>query len=240
MTSNVRSIIVSECQNETRFLDLDKHSDNLDIHIGKGAVLWLRLINLSLAHDIKINVDVEDDGELSAVMADFSSGVARIDVTINLKGKNAKGVWKLSALSSHDDNKRYVVGINHQASNTYGLMDNYGVARNMSQLTFSGANGIIRGAKQSKTRQNAKIIVFDEGAIAKADPRLNIDENEVEASHAAVVGKLSDEHLFYLMSRGLNLNEAKRLITLGYLLPITEYFDPSTKSRIAKMIEERV
>jgi Fe-S cluster assembly protein SufD len=118
---------------------------------------------------------------------------------------------------------------------------NYGVARNSSRLIFSGANEIVRGAKFSKTKQNAKIIVFDQWAIAKADPRLNIDENEVEASHAAVVGKLSDDHLFYLMSRGLNLNEAKKLITYGYLLPITNYFhDEEAKERIAKIIEERV
>lgn len=240
MENSARQIIVNECQSETRFLDLSMLDGDVDIHIGKGANLALRIVNLVAARDVKITANIEDNGELSAVMADFANGTSIVDVAINLKGKNAKGVWRLSALSSQNDNKKYYVHINHESLNTYGLMDNYGVARNSSRLVFSGANDIVRGAKQSKTRQNAKIIVFDEGAVAKADPRLNINENEVEASHAAVVGKLSDEHLFYLMSRGLNLNEAKRLITLGYLMPIAEYFNLETKSHIAKMIEERV
>ncbi|MDY0345844.1 MAG: SufD family Fe-S cluster assembly protein [Bacilli bacterium] len=241
MENNIRQINLKECQNQEHVVDFNEDFSGLEINVGKRANLALNIINLGIAKNMKIVAKIEENGEISAVMADFSSGKGSLDVDINLVGINAKGTWRLSALSSNRDDKKYDVHFNHHAQNTYGLMDNYGVARDSSRLVFSGANEIFRGAKQSKTKQNAKIIVFDEGAIAKANPRLNIDENEVEASHAAVVGKLSDDHLFYLMSRGLNLNEAKRLITYGYLLPIANYFhDDSLKEKIAKIIEEHV
>ncbi len=241
MANNIRSINIKECQEESLLIDLKDDFGGLEIGVGKGANLILNIINFSETKSGKITAKVEENGELLAVMADFSSGKGSLDVDIDLVGNYARGTWRLSSLASADDDKKFNVHFNHLAQNTTGLMDNYGVARNFSRLIFSGANAIVSGAKFSKTKQNAKIIVFDEGAIAKADPRLNIAENEVEASHAAVVGKLSDDHLFYLMSRGLNLNEAKKLITYGYLLPITNYFhDETTKIRIAKIIEERV
>lgn len=240
MLNSVRKIVIEDCQNQEIVIDNSESFSNLEISVGKGSNLALRIINFGQSADGKIIAKVEENGELQAIMADFSNGKSNVDVSIELVGMQAKGIWKLSALSSNQDDKKFNIHFRHLAPFTYGLMDNYGVARNSSRLVFSGANDIVHGAKNSKTRQNAKIIVFDEGAIAKADPRLNIDENEVEASHAAVVGKLNDEHLFYLMSRGLSLDEAKRLITLGYLLPIASFFLDDIKERISKLIEERV
>ncbi|MFA5421668.1 MAG: SufD family Fe-S cluster assembly protein [Bacilli bacterium] len=241
MESKVRSVIVKDCQALELALDFNDSFEDLEVLVGKGASLALRIYNFGSASNKKITANIEENGEISAVMADFSSGQSMLEARINLNGINARGTWKLSSLASGDDDKKFNVYFLHNAPQTDGLMTNYGVARNSSRLIFSGANSIIRGAKKSKTRQNAKIIVFDEGATAKADPRLSISENEVEASHAAIVGKLNDEHLFYLMSRGLNLNEAKKLITYGYLMPIASYFKEDVlQTKIAQMIEERL
>ena len=83
-------------------------------------------------------------------------------------------------------------------------------------------------------------MVFDNECVAKAKPILKIDENDIEASHAATVGKVSDEHIFYLTSRGLNLEEAKMLITLGYLKPILKGFNDSIQNEIDSLIERRL
>ena len=72
-------------------------------------------------------------------------------------------------------------------------------------------------------------------------PILCIDENDVQASHAAVVGQINEDHLFYLVSRGIKEKDAKKLITLGYLMPILDHFkDEATSEIIKKNIEERV
>ena len=84
-------------------------------------------------------------------------------------------------------------------------------------------------------------MVFDKNCNAKACPILKIDENDVEASHAATVGKVSEEHLFYLCSRGITKDDAKRLITLGYLNPIIKYFgEDEIASSIENVIQRRV
>ncbi|HBF67879.1 MAG TPA: hypothetical protein DDW20_00960 [Firmicutes bacterium] len=107
-------------------------------------------------------------------------------------------------------------------------------------MVFSGINHIKTGAKKSVTSQNAKIIVFDRNAVGIASPILKIDENDVKASHAAIVGQLNSDHMFYLMSRGLSKEDARQLITLGYLEPISKLFNAENKEKIKKAIEEAI
>ena len=52
-----------------------------------------------------------------------------------------------------------------------------------------------------------------------------IDDYDVQASHAAAVGKMDEEHLYYLQSRGLTKKQAMQLITYGYLMPVVEVID---------------
>ena len=124
---------------------------------------------------------------------------------------------------------------------TYGKVDNYGVCKDFGKLLFAGTSHILNGAVKSKTEQNARIMVFDEASNAIAKPILKIDENDIEASHAAIVGKINDEHIFYLTSRGLSEDDAKRLITFGYLKPIIAGFkDPEIKQEIENLIEGKM
>ena len=80
--------------------------------------------------------------------------------------------------------------------------------------------------------QQTKGIVF---------PKLLIDENDVEASHAASVGQANEEHIFYLQSRGLTYIEALRLMIMGYLAPvISEIEDKEIQEELMKEIEAKV
>ena len=68
----------------------------------------------------------------------------------------------------------------------------------------------------------------------------SIDENDVIASHGAVVGQLNSDHMFYLMSRGLSKEEARKIIILGYLNPISVYFSKENQEKISNIIMEAV
>ena len=155
--------------------------------------------------------------------------------------EGANAVVKLASLSANNDDKVINISINHIVGKTYGKVDNYGVCKDNGKLLFAGTSHIFEKASKSKTQQNAKIMVFDEASNAIAKPILKIDENDVEASHAAVVGKINDEHLFYLTSRGLSEADAKQLITFGYLKPIlTGFSDENTRDYISSLIERRM
>ena len=84
-------------------------------------------------------------------------------------------------------------------------------------------------------------MVLDEGCIAKANPYLYIDDYDVKASHAAGVGRMDDDHLYYLQSRGLTKAQAMHLITYGYLLPaIAKMNDQEVATRFEAMLDKKV
>ena len=92
-------------------------------------------------------------------------------------------------------------------------------------MVIDGIGTITKGQHGSAAHQTNKIMVFDANCIASANPYLYIDEYDVKASHAAGVGKMDEDHLYYLQSRGLSKKQAMHLITYGYLKPVIEVID---------------
>jgi Fe-S cluster assembly scaffold protein SufB len=214
-------------------------SQNLNLIVEPYTQLKLQFSLLSGNKNINIQATLKEEVKVDAALADFTPGKGKIYIQFDLVGRGSYLDWHTAALATLDDDKSYSVNFNHTNFDTYAMMSNYGVTENKSKLRFSGIGHIVQGAKNSKTHQEAKIMVFDPDCFGRADPILRIDENEVEASHAATVGKLNEEHLFYLTSRGLSQNEAKRLITLGYLKPIIQYFtDESIQNELSSIIEK--
>ena len=84
---------------------------------------------------------------------------------------------------------------------------------------------IVQGASKSIVRQKAKGLTLSSTAKIKAMPNLYIDEYDVIANHAASIGSISKEDLFYLMSRGLDEKEASKLIVLGFVQPLLDRID---------------
>lgn len=212
--------------------------DELNLTLLSDSKLTLKVLNLNNETNGKLSAKVHSNAKLDVIYADFGSGSVKVQSVVDLVEEGATCDWKLAALSNKKDIKEFDISFNHFAPHTTALMDNYGVARDESTLLFKGINHIHENCPQSETRQNAKIIVFDPKANGKASPALRIDENDVKASHGAVVGQLSSDHMFYLMSRGLTKNEARELITLGYLRPISNHFSDDKKELIAKAISE--
>jgi Fe-S cluster assembly protein SufD len=78
-----------------------------------------------------------------------------------------------------------------------------------------------REASGTKSYEANRNLVLSDGARADSVPNLEIETGEIEgAGHASATGRLDDEHLFYLQSRGISENEARRLVALGFLLDV--------------------
>ena len=187
--------------------------------------------------DLNITVHVRKNSHVEIAFADFALGTSNMEFHILLEEEGASASFHGAFFASGNDKKSVSADCIHLAPHTTGLVENYGIVQDAAKLFFLGKSDIRSGSFSSSTRQSAKIIVFDEGCVAKASPVLCIDENDVTASHAAVVGKLNEEHLYYLLSRGLSLKEARHLISVGYLKPIAQYFDMDLKAKIEAAIE---
>ena len=187
------------------------------------------------------NIDIANSGEYTSALLDVSENNVNFTNNINLNGEYASSYFRSAVVSSKDGKKIYEIATLNNAMYTSSKMDNYGVCKENSKLEFKGIGTIKKGFKQSNNHQNSKIIVFDELSNASVYPLLYIDEYDVLASHSAAVGKVNDEHMYYLCSRGISEEQAREFITMGYLLPVLDYFkDQDIKEKAQETLERRV
>ena len=198
-------------------------------------------VDSNLKITIQDNVTVCKDASVTCAYVELSNGYMEATCMYQLVGQNASALVRLAALSKHEEQKHYTVSMQHLAPYTTGIMDNYGVVKEKGSLIIDGIGTIKKGNFQSNSHQTNKIIVFDQGCNAKANPYLYIDEFDVKASHGASVGKIDEDHLYYLQSRGLNHNEAMHLVTYGYFTPVLEFIkNEEVKEQFSNTLKEKV
>lgn len=227
-------------KHKVSIIEINNSSSKVTFNLSEYSFVNHSIAFLDEGDSSNYEVNLSLGATYEGALADFSYGNENVKVTCNLNERDSKVLWHLSSLATLDDKKEFDISINHYAPHTYAKMENYGVNENRASMNFLGVSKIHKGAKASATHQSAKIMVFDADCKAKASPSLCIDENDVEASHAAVVGQINEDHIFYLTSRGIKEEEAKKLITLGYLNPILNYFnDEQILSSIKETIDRR-
>lgn len=153
-------------------------------------------------------------------IAEVNDSTTISNTNMYLQEEYASATTKTVAITSHHQEASFTQLVEHQAKDTEGYIENYGVANNSSTLVFEGIGKINKDMKRSVARQSNKGIVLGENSRLDANPLLLIDEYDVVASHGAAIGKIDDEQLYYLMSRGLSLKVAERLIISGFLSPV--------------------
>lgn len=147
----------------------------------------------------------------------------------------------IASISYKDKNKNYKVNTSNLEGNSTSEISCFGIVKDKSVLNYDVNSFIKNGAKKSVVRQNSNILLFDEESVGKNNPVLLIEENDVKASHGSSIGKIDDDTMFYLCSRGLNKSEATNLICLGkveYL--INKINDESIKESLINKFKERM
>lgn len=110
------------------------------------------------------------------------------------------------------------------------------VCLNDSDFSLDCIGTIVKGAKRSKCHQKSHCLTIDNPKKARVLPVLNIDEDDVEASHSLSSGTIDEEILFYMNSRGLDKKNALNLILKSYLMPNDNYYDVFEEG---KLIQEK-
>ena len=126
----------------------------------------------------------------------------------------------------------------HRAPDTFSRTLARGVLDGDASANYEGRVGIEKGAKNSDADLSERVILLSPRARAKAIPRLEVLENEVKAGHGATVGKIDEDQLFYLASRGLAREDAKKLIVRGFLGALVGEFPAEEAEKINAELEK--
>lgn len=163
------------------------------------------------------------------------------DFTSELIGEGAHSESKVIAVTTGKQSN----GINNRVVNkgkhTVANISQRGVLLEKSELVFNGIGDIIHGASGANAEQENRVLMMSDQAHGDANPILLIDENDVIAGHAASVGQVDQNQLYYLMSRGIDKEQAQRLVIRGFLGPVLEDIPlPEVRQEMIEVIERKL
>ena len=110
----------------------------------------------------------------------------------------------------------------HLAPNTTSRIVGKSVCKDGGVATYRGTVKVAPGATGVTTSVRCDALILDEGSRSETYPDIDIQEDDTSMSHEATVGRVSDDQIFYLMSRGMTENEATNLIVQGFLEVFTK------------------
>ena len=110
----------------------------------------------------------------------------------------------------------------HNAPNTSSVVNSKSLSKDGGICTYRALTKVMPNAKNSKCSVSCESLMLDD--ISKSDtiPTNDIRTDEIEFSHEAKIGKISDKTIFYLMSRGISEEDAKAMIVRGFAYPISK------------------
>lgn len=212
VSANISVEVIAEAGSQVKFSAIDRLGENVTTFISRRG---------RLGNDASIDwaLGVMNEGN---VVADFDS---------DLIGNGSHANLKVVAASSGRQVQGIDTRVTNYGHNSVGHILQHGVILERGTLTFNGIGHIIKGAKGADAQQESRVLMLSDKARSDANPILLIDENEVTAGHAASIGQVDPEDMYYLMSRGIDQATAERLVIRGFLgaviteIPVKEVRD---------------
>jgi Fe-S cluster assembly protein SufD len=188
-----------------------------------------------------LNVRQGRGSHFSGHLTALGAAIGRHEVRVELPEEGAEVSLNGLYLPNKSQYMDQPIFVRHIAPRCTSRQLYKGVIGDAGRGGFYGKVYVAPNAVKTDASQSNKNLLLSESAQAETRPRLEILADDVKCSHGATVGKLDDEALFYLRSRGIGLNEARSLLTYGFvseminrvrLLPLKNYLSEIILSRV--------
>ena len=246
------TLIVVGAESELTFIDryvspdLERALSDAVVEIEAGPASRVRYVSLQewgagVSHVSVQRARLARDAEFRSLSVAFGADLSRNEFESVLAEPGATsemlGLYFADG-SQHFDHRTLQ---DHEAPNGTSDLLYKGALKGSSRAIYSGWVHIRPGATHSNAFQTNRNIVLSEHAKADTIPNLEIENNEVRCGHAASVGPVDQEALFYLQSRGISRKEAERLIVFGFFQEVLERVDlPEVRAGLEQAIEREL
>lgn len=201
------------------------HSGMVEIYVGAGAKLTfveLQSWGSNVWNFSNERARVERDGTLDWIFGAIGSHLTKNFTQLDLVGEGSTG--RMSGFYFTDGNQHldHDTQQNHLAKHTTSDLLFKGALEGDSRSVWQGMIYVAPGADKTDGYQANRNLVLSKNARADSIPGLEILADDVRCSHGATVGKVDQEQVFYLLSRGIPRHDAERLIVEGFFDPIMQ------------------
>lgn len=220
------------------------HTGIVELMVGKKANLKfveLQSLGLNVWNFTHERARLDKDAKLDWVFNAVGSRVTKNFSTLELDGEGARARMSGFYFAEKDQHLDHDTQQNHNVPHTTSDLLFKGALRDRSRSVWQGMIYVAPGAQKTDGYQANRNLVLSKTARADSIPGLEIMADDVRCTHGATVGQLEQEHIFYLMSRGMPRSEAEKLVVDGFFDPIMQRIPFSgVVARLKKDIERKM
>ncbi|MDQ6418312.1 Fe-S cluster assembly protein SufD [Paenibacillus sp. LHD-117] len=184
---------------------------------------------------------VENDGRVEWIIGDLNDGHTLSDTKSIMKGQGSTSDVKVISVGKNAQQMSLTTQAVHFGKSSDSNMITRAVMKDSASAIINGITKIEHGATKANGVQTEKVLMLSPKARGDANPILLIDEDDVTAGHAASVGQVNPEQVYYLMSRGISKQDAERLIIYGFLAPVvSEISVEAVRTQLQRLLERKL
>jgi Fe-S cluster assembly protein SufD len=219
-------------------------SSVVEVTAGRGAIvnyISLQEWGRNVHHFQTQRFTGHRDSTVRSLCVQLGSAFARAQVESVLKGEGSFS--EMLGLYFADTNQHFAQRTlqSHDVPNTTSDLLYKGALKETSRSEYSGLIKVAKGAQGTDAYQANRNIVLSEEAVARSIPQLEIEANEVRCTHGATVAPVEEEHIFYLMSRGIDRVTAQKLVVFGFFGDVLDRIRvPELREELAQSIANKV
>lgn len=201
------------------------HAGCVELFVKENATLRYSTIENWSKNMYNLNTKkaiVDKNGTMEWVSGSFGSKVSMLYPMTILRGERANVEFTGVTFAGEGQILDTGTGVVHAAPNTYSTINSKSISKSGGKAIYRGLIQISDNAKHSKSTVSCESLMLDNISVSDTIPVIKCNIDDVDLGHEAKIGRISDESIFYLMSRGLSEEEAKAMIVRGFVEPMSK------------------
>ena len=208
-----------------KYNKVNLHAGCVELFVKDNAYLRYSTIENWSKNMLNLNTKkaiVGKNAQIDWVTGSFGSKISMLYPMSILNGEGAKTEYTGITFAGNGQNLDTGFKVIHNEKNTSSVVNSKSISKNGGKCTYRSLVRINEIAKGSKASVSCESLMLDDISVSDTIPVNDIRTDDVEFSHEAKIGKISDKAIFYLMSRGLSEEDAKAMIVRGFAYPISK------------------
>lgn len=186
-----------------------------------------------------VNITVEENAAVTYSEVMLSKGLGVSKFTVYLNGRGASFASDVAYMGNGSDVIDIDHTVNHNAPATTCRMDVSGSLDGAARKIYRGTIDFHKGCKEAAGHETEEVVMMSNEANSRSLPVILCDEEDVEGDHGASCGRIDEASLFYMQSRGISADEAKKMICTSFVarvIAIIEQYDKAAAKRAEKVL----
>ena len=243
------TLIIAEKNSEIHYIEgcsAPKYSTNslhagcVELHALEGSYIKYSSIENWSKNTYNLNTKraiVHKQARVDWVNGNMGSGVTMLYPSSILLGERSQTRSLGIAFSGEGQNQDAGTKVIHIGKNSSSLIQAKSISKDGGISTYRGIVKMTKLAKGAISSVECDALMVDDFSVSNTYPEMDIQQDDAQITHEAKVGKIGEEELFYLMSRGLSEEESKQLVVSGFINPIAKELPFEYAAELNKLIE---